>query len=72
MNEPTDLDIRIAALQAEYNVQLTIVSNRAAALSAELASAMERLKVIDAAEDAKRKKAEALAEKKRKKAEANV
>ena len=60
----TDLDIRIAALQAEYNEQLSAISNRAATMAAELASAQAKLKAAEA-------KIAELTEKKRKKAEAN-
>lgn len=43
----SDLDIRIAALQAEYNTQLSIISNRSATFAAELASTQARLKVAE-------------------------
>lgn len=39
----TDLDIRIAALQAEYNEQIVVLSNRAAAAMSEIASLKARL-----------------------------
>lgn len=43
MNEPTDLDIRIAALQQEHISHVGQMSARAAQLASELASTKARL-----------------------------
>ena len=42
---PSDLDIRIAALQQEHSNQLAMMANRAATFAAELASTQTQLKV---------------------------
>ena len=41
---PSDLDIRIAALQQEHSNQLAMMANRAATFAAELASTQTQLK----------------------------
>ena len=48
MAEPTDLDIRINALQQEFQTQLSMVSSRGAALASELASCQAKLKAAEA------------------------
>ena len=47
MNEPTDLDIRIGALQQEYAAHIAQLSNRAASLMSELASTQAKLKAAE-------------------------
>ena len=42
--EPSDLDIRIGALQQEYAAHIAQLSNRAATLMSELASTQAQLK----------------------------
>jgi len=48
MSEPTDLDVRIAALAAEYAQHVAQLSGRAATLASELASAQAKLKAAEA------------------------
>ena len=45
---PSDLDIRIAALQQEHSNQLAMMANRAATFAAELASSQAQLKAAQA------------------------
>jgi septal ring factor EnvC (AmiA/AmiB activator) len=42
VSEPTDLDIRIGAMQQEYQAQITALCNRSVTLAAELASAQAK------------------------------
>lgn len=44
---PSDLDLRIGALQQELNAHVTLLSGRAASLAAELASVQAKLKVAN-------------------------
>jgi len=48
MAEPTDLDIRISALQQEFQGQIAALSSRGAALASELASCQAKLKAAEA------------------------
>jgi uncharacterized small protein (DUF1192 family) len=48
MNEPTDLDIRIAALSQEYETTIAAQARRSATLASELASTQAKLKTAEA------------------------
>lgn len=48
--EESDLNLRVGAIQQEFNAQIAALSNRAVALAAELASAHAKLKEAQAKE----------------------